>query len=125
MSQFSHQATVLPVDDVESAMEYYHRQLGFEITMEWGDPVEHVAVKRGGVVFFLVRSTYEQVSKGKHAAAYVFIADVDSYYNECMDKEVNISTEIGDREYGMRDFDVVDPSGHMISFGTGLELLNR
>jgi len=36
-------------------------------------------------------------------------------------KKIKITNPIGNREYGMRDFDIEDNSGYWISFGQGFK----
>ena len=119
---FSHAATVFPVEDVRKTAEYYRDLLGFEITFEWGDPVTYAVMKRGeGVSVHIVQKDDDGFEPSSvHTALYVFVHDVDAVYDEYKSKDVNITNDIGDREYGMRDFDVKDPNGYCLSFASGL-----
>jgi len=51
---------------------------------------------------------------------YFSVADVDSLYAEFSGKGAPISSEIGDRPYGMRDFSIIDPDGYVLAFGQGV-----
>jgi hypothetical protein len=48
--------------------------------------------------------------------AYVTINGVDSYFSELQGRNVR-SSDLGDRPYGMRDFEVIDPNGNRLAFG--------
>ena len=48
---------------------------------------------------------------------YVQLSGVDAYFSELKARNVE-SSELGDREYGMRDFEVVDQWGNRLAFGT-------
>jgi uncharacterized glyoxalase superfamily protein PhnB len=45
---------------------------------------------------------------------------VDSVYARCKTEHVEIAAEIGDRPYGLRDFNIRDPDGNVIVFGMEL-----
>jgi hypothetical protein len=52
--------------------------------------------------------------------AYIRLAGVDAYHAELRARNVTTS-EIGDRPYGLRDFEVLDPIGNRFVFGEPLE----
>lgn len=51
---------------------------------------------------------------------YVFCKDVDAMYTEVVKRGVRLISIPEDRDYHMRDFDIVDPEGNQLTFGTGL-----
>lgn len=115
---FSHAATVFPVKDVEKSMRFYSEVLGFNINFKWGDPVSYAVLKRGEVSIHLTQK--EGNSKpSNHTSLYVFVHDVDAVHDEFVTSNANITNPIGDRDYGMRDFDVTDPDGYLLAFGNG------
>lgn len=116
---FSHAATIIPVADVPASAEYYRDKLGFEITFLWNDPPDYAVLKAGeGVSIHLsTQKKAEELKDNRPIEVYIFVHDVDALYKAYQDRGVKIHTPIGDREYGMRDFDVEDPSGNLLSFG--------
>ena len=115
----SHGATIFHVDDVEKSSRFYRDELGFEITFEWGDPIRYVVTNRDEAVFihFSQKENFSEVQPGNFNTIYIFVHDVDAIYQELLSKNVDITDPIGDRDYGMRDFDIRDPDGNMLSFG--------
>lgn len=103
----------LPVANVEQALAFYLDQLGFQLGWKWGDPPTHANVCRDSVSLDLVASPGER--RGA-AMAYIQLKGVDAYFLELQGRKV-VSSEPGDKEYGMRDFEVVDPYGNRIAFG--------
>ena len=116
----SHSATVFPVSNMEASLPFYRDKLGFEVTFEWNDPVDYAVLRRDGVNIHLTLSD-DTVVPNSHRALYIFPYDVDAVYNEFKDRNTEGLSDIGDREYGMRDFDVTDPDGHVLCFGKGKE----
>ncbi|MEO1051423.1 MAG: VOC family protein [Bacteroidota bacterium] len=121
--QFSHAAPVFPVKNVDHAADFYRDQLGFEVTFRWEDPATYAVVKREGVGIHLSQLSEDYLPPKEHAALRVFVSDVDQLYAEFQHNNVAILRPIGDREYGMRDFDIKDKDGFILTFGTGLSLL--
>ena len=115
----SHAATVLFVKNAKNAAEFYRDKLGFTITFEWGDPVRYVVTNRDEAVYLHFSNAEENAHQdSRTAAVYIFCHDVDEVHTELLEKGVEISNPIDDREYGMRDFDVIDPDGNMVTFAT-------
>ena len=103
----------LPVRDVDDALTFYLERLGFTLGWKWGNPTTHANVCRDSISFDLIALPLERCGT---ALAYVQLSGVDAYFSELMSRHVKL-TEIGDRPYGMRDFEVVDPNGNRIAFG--------
>lgn len=106
-----------PVGDIEKTLAFYVEQLGFHVGWKWGSPPTHANVCRGNVSLDLI-----QVPDGHQgtAMAYIQMSGVDAYFAELSLKSV-AATAVDNRPYGMRDFEVVDPSGNRIAFGQPLE----
>ena len=103
----------LPVSDVEKALAFYVDQLGFTLGWKWGAPLTHANACRDSVAVDLISSPAGRIGT---AMAYIQICGIDAYFAELKGRNVG-SSEIGDRPYGMRDFEVVDPFGNRIAFG--------
>ncbi|MGA8853838.1 MAG: glyoxalase superfamily protein [Christiangramia sp.] len=116
---FSHSAVIFPVSDLEKSIEFYTRKLGFEKTFEWGDPVYYAVVKRGGVGIHLTKRSDGRTPSKYHRALYIFVNNADEIYKQCKDSEIRIVNDIENRDYNMKDFDIEDPDGYIITFGKG------
>ena len=118
--QFSHFACVLPVTTVTQSLEFYREKLGFSVEFKWNDPVDYAVIRRGESVSIHLTKSEKTIPRTDQPKMYIFLHSVDEVYKEYKAKSVEFHTPIGDREYGMRDFDILDPDGHMITFGTGI-----
>lgn len=105
---------ILAVDDLTAALDYYRNTLGFEIAWTFGDPVQLASVCRDGVAINL---SMMQPGAFGPSRIYVHITGIDAYYAGVVAAGANVTIAIGNRDYGMRDFRVVDPDGNQISFG--------
>jgi uncharacterized glyoxalase superfamily protein PhnB len=52
------------------------------------------------------------------------VADVDAYWQRASAMNAPILVPIDDREYGLRDFTILDPDGFGIRFGSRLPVAN-
>jgi hypothetical protein len=118
---FSHSAIVLPVKSIMETVKFTESNLDFKVTFKWGDPVEYVVGKLGDTtsIHFTQNSTVEQIQ----CSIYVFVHDINEVHAQLTTRKLTIANDIGDRDYGMRDFDIYDNNGFRVTFGTGLNLL--
>jgi len=116
----SHAATVLAVNDVDASISFYQNMLGFTLTFSQGTPTDYAVLRRDETVHIHLTKKAENMPMGNHASMYIFVYDVDKLFNEFQHQNVIPHETVADRDYGMRDFDVKDPDGHIITFGQGL-----
>lgn len=103
----------LAVSDIPAAIEFYISRLGFEKGFTWGDPPTFAGVNLGKVQIFLQKGTPDP----KGCCVYFLVGDADALYEFHRAQGVEVAQEIGDREYGIRDYVVRDLNGYYLSFG--------
>ncbi|MEM9012622.1 MAG: VOC family protein [Pseudomonadota bacterium] len=108
---------VLQVTDV-TASEAFYARLGFVSHGAWGDPPGFAIVQRGDVTLALDRGNGAP-PLNQWWAAYVYVDDAAALREEFSGEGIAV-TELCEQEYGLRDFDVVDPDGHRIAFGSDI-----
>lgn len=116
---FSHSATILPVKDIQDSIEFYTEKLQFKMTFSWGSPLNYAVLKKGGVSIHLVAKEDNLIPSKRHCALYIFVHDVDKIFQRCKKEKVTVLNVPELREYKMNDFDIKDPDGYIITFGTG------
>lgn len=107
---------VFAVKNLDDALAYYRDKLGFTIAWTWGDPVS-----RAGVALDDIEIQLESAGLGGPpgpSTVYCHMTRVDEYYETCRARGADISMELADRPWGMRDFRVVDPSGNRLGFAS-------
>lgn len=107
----------IPVPDIDLALSFYVDRLGFELAWTWGNPLTHAGICRDGTSLDLI-----VMPAGRQGTAmeYIRLRGVDAYHAELRRREV-ATTDIGDRPYGLRDFEVIDPYGNRLAFGEPLQ----
>ncbi|MEO0338027.1 MAG: VOC family protein [Bacteroidota bacterium] len=121
MNNISHLAPILPVRDMGKALTFY-KKLGFQEGFLWEEPVTYAVLNNGGnAAVHLSLLDPERRKSPVKSIIYLFMHDVDAMYKRCLDEQIDIHVEIADRDYRMRDFEVLDPDGNLLTFGKGLD----
>lgn len=112
MPKLTRIAPELPVSNLREAVEYYERQLGFQIAMEMpgGD---YAIVERDGIAIHLFEDDAGSHSPG---GVHIFTADLDELHAELLQRGARMSQGIERKPWGNRDFRVKDTSGNEIKF---------
>lgn len=107
---------ILYVRDFQEAMNYYTQKLLFERLWDWGDPPTFGAVRLGKAEIFFCLS-----GQGHPGTwLFIFVDDVDDYYNRIKTLGAKIAHGPVDEPWGMREIHVQDPNQHMLRFGQGI-----
>ena len=122
---FSSVTPNLIVNDVAASTRFYQDVLGFQIKQTVPDQAPHVFVwlERDGVPVFLnarhaAAEDYPDVTKrpaGGTAALFFVITAVDAYHAQVAPK-APVIMPLKTQFYGMREFAVTDPDGHILTF---------
>lgn len=116
---FSHAACIFPVEDLQTSIDFYTQKLEFKLTFSWGVPTNYAVIKKGGVSIHLVKKSDDRTPSKKHCALYIFVYDIAKIYKRCVSEKVSIINTPETRDYNMKDFDIKDPDGYIITFGNG------
>lgn len=119
MEAFSHAAPVLRVTQMNPSLKFYQDRLGFTVTFLWQDPPTYAVLKRGGVSIHLSLSTDFDPAVHKGAMVYVFVHHVEALYREFLEKGLEFRAPLSVQDYKMKDFDLADPDGNVLTFGQG------
>src|SRR5437763_7031585 len=103
----------LAVSDITAAVEFYTQKLGFKLAFTWGDPPAFAGVNLGRMQMFLQKGTPDP----KGCSVFFLVGDADQLYEFHRSNGVEVAHEIGDREYGIRDYSVCDLHGYHLSLG--------
>ncbi|MGY3474363.1 bleomycin resistance protein [Bradyrhizobium ottawaense] len=112
-------ATVFVVSDIAASLAYYRDVLGFEVTFEYGAPLSYACLCRKVVALHLLAAARTKRLPGQGGLC-IFVHDVDQLYAELSGRGARPINQPEDRDYGMRDFDMVDADGNQLTFGMGI-----
>jgi uncharacterized glyoxalase superfamily protein PhnB len=112
-----HTRHVLAVKDLKIEAEYYIDKLGFDRDFTapgW----EFLSFGDFKVMLGECADEMTAEATGNHSwFAHVLVENVDEVYGELVERGAQIHTPVGDRPWGIRDFSLVTPDGHRITFG--------
>lgn len=107
------QHAALNVPDLQAAVDFYTRKLGFKLGFTWGEPPNMAGVNLGQVQMFLQQGD----PKPGGCSVYFVVGDADALYEFQRANGVEILEEPGDRLYELRDYRVRDLNGYELGFG--------
>jgi catechol 2,3-dioxygenase-like lactoylglutathione lyase family enzyme len=116
-------ATVLLVDDVQVAGDYYRDKLGFEVTYFDKNPRHYAYANRGEVWMHFACFADAGPEPNSIAAPpdmfdiYIYVDDVDALHEELVVRGAEIMGVVSETGYGCREFRVRDPDGYILAFG--------
>jgi catechol 2,3-dioxygenase-like lactoylglutathione lyase family enzyme len=130
MTRFTSVTPNLLVRDVARSAAFYRDVLGFTMgeTVPDKEPFVFVWMKRDDVSVFLndikaAEHDYPAAASlppGGTAAMFFIVSDVDGYHAQVAPR-ANVILPIKTQFYGMREFAVTDPDGHIITFAERVE----
>ncbi len=107
-------ASTFHVTDVEAALRYYTKVLGFFERFRYG---EYAGVEYGSVQIHLAGPGATNRRAVGQSGIYIFVDECDAYYAEITARGAKTQAPPTDQEYGMRDFIIEDPDGNLVGIG--------
>lgn len=109
--------------DAPALVEFLVDTVGFRQTAVYaeGDQIHHVQLdwpEGGGVMLGSHQPDSVFHRPPGTAAMYVVTDRVDALYERLRQSAATVVRELGDRDYGSREFTIADPEGNLWSFGT-------
>lgn len=108
--------------DARAAIEWLRQAFGFEphAVYEEGGRVRHAELRWGSGMMMLGSGADDDASAVRRSveSIYVIVEDVDAHCARARAAGAEIVLEPNDQPYGSRDYQALDPEGHLWSFGT-------
>ena len=114
---------MLMCEDVQASIRFYTEILGFEVTGRMDDvgATGFASLRNGKAAVMLASPTY--IAQGKKVDGcfpqsnyYFYVADAEGLRQSVVEAGWE-ATECVDRFYGIKEFELVDPDGHVLVFG--------
>lgn len=106
--------TILAVSDLDAAVEFYTKKLGFWLAFKWGDPPTMAGVNLGECVQIFLH--YGEPGPNG-CSMYFVVGNADELYDFHRANGVEILVQPANRDYGLRDYSVRDLYGYRLDFG--------
>ena len=103
----------LSVPDISASVDFYINKLGFTVGFTVGTPPTFAGLNLDAVQIFL-----SQGAPNPQGCSLNFVVgNADDLYAFHRANGVEISAPIEDRDYGLRDYSILDLNGYRLSFG--------
>lgn len=126
-STFTALVPLLMCSDVPAQIRFYTEVLGFTVVDRMDDvgASGFAALQSGGAQIMLASPSYVPKAplvgdRHPQSAYYIYVRDVEALRGQVVNAGWP-ATECVDRFYGLREFEVVDPEGHVLLFGQEIE----
>ena len=111
----------LRTTDLERAIDFYTRKLGFALAFRFQDFYAGVSSGEGMIHLKLVDDPdpgIEFVRRGQHLHLHFRVRDIHAAFRQVSEAGVKIVEGISERPWGMTEFVIADPDGHTLYFGS-------
>lgn len=110
-------SAILAVSNLEGSLSFYTEKLGFTLESSHGNPSYVASILRDQAQSISLLCMKDAIV-GNHSIATLDFRcqEIDAIYSEFQSKGVVIDEEIGNKEYGMREFRIKDPDGYLLYF---------
>jgi len=105
-------APELPAANLDSALAYYEKKLGFEVALRLPGN-EYAIVERDHIAIHLF---VDEASKPSSVGVHVFTSDLDKLFRELRTSGAIIAQTIERKPWGNREFRVHDEFGNELKF---------
>jgi uncharacterized glyoxalase superfamily protein PhnB len=117
MAKLARIAPELPSTNLDDALTYYERKLGFEVVMRLPEN-DYAIVERDGVAIHLFSDRARKITS---IGVHIFTRDLDQLFAEFQASGATITQNIERKPWGNRDFRVLDEFGNELKFTEPIE----
>jgi catechol 2,3-dioxygenase-like lactoylglutathione lyase family enzyme len=123
MSNIVHVTPFLLVPDLDAALDFFTRVLGFTVPFQM-ENYAYLALDAVGLRLLAERTATPVTREHARTTVYIDVHDVDALYAELQAQLATLPAEDvhppADQYYGMRELSVRMPDGHWLTFGQGI-----
>ncbi len=120
MSNIVHVTPFLLVPDLDAALDFFTRVLGFTVPYQM-ENYAYLALDSAGLRLLAERTATPVAREHARTTVYIDVRDVDALYAELQARLAKLSAEDVqppvNQDYGMRELSVRMPDGHWLTFG--------
>lgn len=101
-------------DDVDVAIEFYEKKMGFTTRYKEGSPTTMAIIQRGAVEILLIQNADKNLAE--NTSFRINVGGVEQLYAEYRASGVEKMNTLDIKPWGTKEFSVIDPAGVCIAF---------
>ena len=123
MSNIVHVTPFLLVPDLDAALDFFTRVLGFTVPFQMQN-YAYLSLDTAGLRLLAERTARPVTREDARTTVYIDVRDVDALYAELQSRLATLAAEDVrppvDQYWGMRELSVRMPDGHWLTFGQAI-----
>jgi hypothetical protein len=124
LKNFSSAVPVIATSDVLGTVRYFEQTLGFQQQWIWGDPPVYAGVRAGGALLYVTHdpelaSTIRE--RRLSPDIFLWVSDIDGVYAHHRASRAEITEELTERPWGVRQYVVREPNGYFLKVAESQE----
>jgi hypothetical protein len=124
LKNFSSAVPVIATSDVLGTVRYFEQTLGFQQQWIWGDPPVYAGVRAGGAWLYVTHDPELATTIRERRLSpdiFLWVSNIDSVYAHHQASRADITEELSERPWGVRQYVVREPNGYFLKVAESLQ----
>jgi len=124
VDNFSSAVPVIGTADVAATVAYFEQTLGFRQQWIWGEPPVYAGVKAGGALLYISHDPELATAIRERRLTpdiFLWVSDIGSIYEQHRAKHADITEELTERPWGVRQYVIRESNGYQLKIAESLE----
>ncbi len=106
---------LFPASDLEQAIEFYEKKLGFTCAFRSGEPADYAGVQRDTVEIHLFQSSDRHLAEW--TSCRIQVRNIEALYEEYKASGViHPNGQLATKPWGLKEFSIIDITGVCVTF---------
>ena len=124
LDNYSSAVPVIGTADVAGTISYFEETLGFKQQWIWGEPPVYAGVRAGGALLYICHDP-ELASAIRERRLtpdiFLWVSDIGSIYEQHRSLHADITEELTERPWGVRQYVIREPNGYHLKIAESLQ----
>ena len=117
VSNYTSAVPVISASDVAATVAYFEQTHGFKQPWSWGEPPVYAGIKAGGAILYVTHDPELATAireRGLAPDIFLWVRDIDTIYDQHRSQGAEITEELKERPWGVRQYVVREPNGYRL-----------
>jgi uncharacterized glyoxalase superfamily protein PhnB len=124
LDHYSAAVPVIGTADVAGTISYFEQTLGFKQQWIWGEPPVYAGVRAGGALLYICYDPELATAIRERRLTpdiFLWVSDIGSIYEQHRAKLADITEELTERPWGVRQYMIREPNGYRLKIAEAIE----